>query len=93
MIQATLPTARDCVKRAASETEIGEAREWLTRDEFGTWEKEADHWLRKVPEACAKKGLDIATVDVAGEIADILRLMCLKAIQGAGAKSKKRARS
>lgn len=41
--------ARACVKRAAKDATTRYVREWLTRDEFGTWEKEALTLFREVP--------------------------------------------
>lgn len=40
--------ARACVKRAAKDATTRYVREWLKRDEFGTWEKEALDLMRSI---------------------------------------------
>ena len=41
----TMSRARDVVKLAATKTEVEYVREWLTRDERGTWERDAERLL------------------------------------------------
>ena len=49
MIMHERAFARECVKLAAKESGTRYVREWLKRDEFGTWEREALDLMRQVP--------------------------------------------
>ena len=49
MIMHERAFARECVKLAAKESTTRYVREWLTRDESGTWERMALDLMRQVP--------------------------------------------
>lgn len=68
--------ARRIVKLAASRTVC--AREWLTRDERGTWEKAAiELWEKTAP---ARAEMKLSDERSESEIADHLALLALEAM-------------
>ena len=75
-----LAFARACVKRAAKDATTRYVREWLTRDEFGTWEKEALSLMRGV-------NAHVYSFEfIEGQIAARLRFMANTAVLNAARK-------
>ena len=79
--------ARRIVEQASKIARNNYSREWLRRDEFGTWEKNAEKLLEESAERAAQLGMTEEAVDK--EIANVLALTSVRAQISAKNKSKK----
>ena len=81
-------TARGVVKLAASRTKC--AREWLTRDELGSWERAAQDMIDR--SVLRRAELGISDSAAASEMADRLLFLALAAMLEDAKKQKRRKR-
>jgi hypothetical protein len=82
---------RRIVKMAAEQMQSSEGKDWLLRDERGTWEKEAARLIDQVKEKAEQHGLSDSEVDE--QIATYLSIMVLQTlINDAKKGSRKRAK-
>jgi hypothetical protein len=71
------PKARELVKRAAAQVKDVQAKDWLEKDERGTWEQLAARYLKRADEIRTEKGWTEEEMDEA--VASNLALAALEA--------------